>query len=86
MTFDREAILKAGSVRIRVHRTGMFQVLTFTVKRVQIGKDTFVEISTPKMLDRSELERIANETGMPVEAPNGRAMPEGKAAKDFIGL
>lgn len=84
MSFDRETILKSGSVRIRVHRTGMFQVLTFTVKRVQIGQDTFSELYTQKILDRSELERVANETGLPVEAQNGRAMPDGKTAKDFI--
>jgi hypothetical protein len=84
VSFDRETILKSGSVRIRVHRTGMFQVLTFTVKRVQIGQDTFSELYTQKILDRSELERVANETGLPVEAQNGRAMPDGKTAKDFI--
>ena len=86
MSFDRETILKSGSVRIRVHRTGMFQVLTFTVKRVQIGQDTFSELYTQKILDRSELERVANETGLPVEAQNGRAFPDGKSAKDFIGF
>ena len=86
MTFDRDAILRAGSIKIRVHRTGMFQMLTFAVKRIQIGQDTFAELSTPKVLDRGELERVANETGMPVEAPNGRAMPAGRTAKDYIGL
>jgi hypothetical protein len=79
-------ILQDGSVKIRVWRTGMLQLQTFTVKRVKIGQSEFVELFLPKILDRSELQKVANEVGLPVEAENGRAMPEGKGEKDFIGL
>jgi hypothetical protein len=79
-------ILQDGSVKIRVWRTGMLQLQTFTVKRVKIGQGEFVELFLPKILDRSELQKVANEVGLPVEAENGRAMPNGKGEKDFIGL
>lgn len=79
-------ILQDGTVKIRVWRTGMLQLQTFTVKRVKIGQSEFVELFLPKILDRSELQKVANEVGLPVEAENGRAMPEGKGEKDFIGL
>jgi hypothetical protein len=79
-------IIRDGSVKIRVWRTGMLQLQTFRVKRVKIGQQEFVELFLPKLLDRSELQKVANEVGLPIEAENGRAMPEGKGEKDFIGL
>ena len=45
-----------------------------------------MELFLDRLLDRSELQRVANEIGLPIEAENGRAMPEGKGEKDFIGL
>jgi hypothetical protein len=79
-------ILASGQVRIRVKRAGMFQYQVFKVKRVKIGSAEFVELYLNRLLDANELARVANETGLPVEAEGMRAFPEGKGAKDFIGL
>ncbi|MGC8651757.1 MAG: hypothetical protein ACP5UH_00690 [Candidatus Micrarchaeia archaeon] len=83
---DVKGILARNEIKIRVKRTGMYQVLTFTVRRVPLGDTYFVELYTKKVLDISELKRVANETGLPVEAENGRAFPEGKGATDFVGM
>ena len=77
-------ILKEGSIKIRVKRTGMFQVQTFTVRDVKFGSDYFYELYIDKVVELPELERIANEIGIAVEASNGRVFPEGKSAKDFL--
>lgn len=83
---NAESILHEGQARIRVKRAGMFQYMVFKVKRVRIGTGEFVELYSERMLDASELARVANETGLPVEAEGRRAFPEGTGAKDFIGL
>jgi hypothetical protein len=79
-------ILADGGIRIRVQRVGMLQFQIFTVKKVGIGKDYFVELFLNKIIDRSEIQRLANEIGLPVECENGRAMPEGKGMHDFLNL
>jgi len=80
-------IISDGSVRIRVRRSGMLQFQVFKIKKVAAGKDDyFVELFLDRVIDMSELQRVANETGLPVEAENGRAFPEGKGAKDFLDL
>jgi hypothetical protein len=77
-------IIKQGSISIRIKRAGMLQFQTFKIRRIVLGKEQFVELYLPKIVDISELHRIANELGLPVEAENGQAFPEGKGAKDFI--
>lgn len=72
-----------GSIKIRVKRSGMFQQLTFSTKTVAFGNMEFIELFTERIVDTSELLRVANEIGLPVEAPNGRAFPAGTSAKDF---
>lgn len=79
-------IIEAGSIKVRVSRSGMLQQLTFTIKRVRLGQDEFVELYVGRVLDMPELKRVANETSLPVESENGRAFPEGMGAKDFLGL
>ena len=80
-------IVSDGSVRLRVRRSGMLQFQVFRIKRVPAGKDDyFVELFLDRVIDMSELQRVANDTGLPVEAENGRAFPEGSGAKDFLGL
>lgn len=79
-------IIEDGSIKVRVRRTGMLQVITLQVRRVSIGGTHFVELYFKRVLDRNELARVANELGLPVEAENGRAFPEGKGAKDFLDL
>jgi hypothetical protein len=79
-------IIAEGSIRIKVKRTGMYQFQIFKVKRVRLGADQFVELFLDRVLDRSEIQRLANELGLPVEAENGRALPDGMGEKDFINL
>ena len=78
--------MKNGSAKIRVVRSGMFQQMTFTVRRVQLGNITYVELGIDRQVDMSELTRVANEIGLPIEAPNGKAFPKGTSATDFAGL
>ena len=80
-------IISDGSARIRVRRSGMLQFKVFKIKRIPAGKDDyFVELFLDRVIDMTELQRVANDTGLPVEAENGRAFPEGKSAKDFLNL
>lgn len=83
---DAKRILQEGKVRVRVRRSGMLQVITLEVRRVKIGGTQFAELYFKRVVDRNELARVAEELGLPVEAENGRAFPEGKGAKDFLGL
>lgn len=46
-------IILAGTFRARVKRSGMLQMLTFTVKRVDIGSDHFTELYTHRTMDMS---------------------------------
>lgn len=79
-------IIRSGNVKIRVKRSGMFQQLTFKVRKVKVGNIEYTELYTDRMLDMSEIVRVAKETGLPVQAQNGRAFPEGTSASDFQGL
>ncbi|HII10116.1 MAG: hypothetical protein ABSE71_02380 [Candidatus Micrarchaeaceae archaeon] len=80
-------IIADGSVRLRVRRSGMLQFQVFKIKKVPAGKDGFfVELFLDRVIDMSELQRVANETGLPVEAENGRAFPTGLGANDFMDL
>ncbi len=81
----KEAIAR-GSFKIRVVRNGMFQQLTFSVKRTQLGNVTYVELATERLVDVSELTKIADDIGLPVEAQNGRAFPKGTSATDFADV
>lgn len=80
-------IIRNGSIRLRVKRSGMLQYLVFKIKKIPIGKnDYYVELFVDRVLDMSELQRVAIETSLPVESENGRAFPEGKGAKDFLNV
>lgn len=81
---NADRIIKEGSVKVRVKRSGMLQVLTFTIKYINLGSGKFVELHTDRVLDMSELQRVAEETGLPVEADKKRAFPAGRMAKDFM--
>ncbi len=83
---NAKRILQAGKANIRVRRSGMYQVMPFVVKRIRAGQEEFVELFLDRIVDMPEIIRVANETGLPVEAQNGRAFPDGKSAKDFIGF
>ncbi len=79
-------IIKGGAYRARILRGGIIQQFTFTVKKAKNGNIEYAELYTSRMVDLSELMRIADETGLPVEAENGRAFPKGTAASDFQSL
>lgn len=83
MDVEAAEIVRRGEVRIRVRRSGMLQFQVFKVKRVEHGGVRFVELFLNRVLDMSEMQRVSNETHLPVEAENGRAFPEGKGAIDF---
>ncbi len=83
---EAQSILKRGEVKLRVVRSGMFQQMTFKVKRVTHGNITYVELHTERQIDLSELSRIANEVGLPAESQNGRAFPKGTSAENFQNL
>ncbi|MGC8710247.1 MAG: hypothetical protein ACP5RF_01380 [Candidatus Micrarchaeia archaeon] len=77
-------IIVRGSIKVRVRRSGMLQQLTFSIKKVKVGDLEYVELYTNRIVDTSELLRVSEETGLPVEAPNGKAFPKGTAASDFV--
>ena len=76
-------VIRQGSIKIRVVRSGMAQQITFRVRESSYGTIKYVEIFTEKTIDLSNLSRIASEIGLPVSAQNGRAFPEGKGMADF---
>ncbi len=78
-------IIRQGSVKLRVNRSGMFQQITFTVKRTRLGNIEYVELFTDRTIELTELTKISEETGLPVEATNGKAFPKGTSASDFTG-
>ncbi len=81
-----ESILKEGELKLKVKRAGMLQFITFHIKKIPTGNFEYPELYSERVIDISELIRIANEVGLPVEAHGVRAFPDGKGAKDFINL
>jgi hypothetical protein len=75
--------IKNGTIKIRVKRSGMFQQLSFNVHKVSVGDIAYLELFTERVVDSSEISRVAEELGMPIAAANGKAMPKGKTASDF---
>ncbi len=78
-----QEVIRQGSVKLRVNRSGMFQQITFTVRKVKLGNIEYVELFTDRIIELAELAKIAEEVGLPAEASNGRAFPKGTAATDF---
>ena len=78
----KEAILQ-GSVRIRVTRGGVGQQVTFRVRQKDFAGTKYFELFTDRIIALTELENIANDVGLPVEAPNGEAFPTGTGRSDF---
>lgn len=79
-------IVKEKGIRFKVKRAGMLQYLVFKIKKVFVGKDYYIELHVDRLLEFSELQRVANETHLPVEAENGRAFPQGMGANDFLNI
>lgn len=83
---NREEILKAGSIDIRVKRAGMLQVLTFKIEREPSPAGPVPYLTIDKFLETPELLRIAEESQLPVKSKGGKFFPRGKMSKDFAGL
>ena len=79
-------IMGRGAIKIRVMRSGMYQQITFTVKRIVNGNITYVVLSAGRQIDVSELSRVAEEIGLPIEAQNATAFPKGTSSVDFMGF
>ncbi|MGI0141701.1 MAG: hypothetical protein ACREBF_03580 [Candidatus Micrarchaeales archaeon] len=86
LTQQAKQAIEHGTIKIRVKRSGMYQQLTFTIKKADTGNISFVELFTERIIDTSELLRMATEIGLPIEAPNGKAFPKGTSAQDFSSL
>lgn len=78
-----EEIIRQGSVKLRVNRSGMFQQMTFSVRKAKLGNIEYVELFIDRVIELAELAKIAEEVGLPVEASNGRTFPKGTGASDF---
>jgi hypothetical protein len=81
-----KGIVRNGSVKLRVVRSGMYQQLTFTVRKVSLGGISYLELYTDRTVDTAEIIRVAEEVGLPVEAQNCKAFPKGTSASDFQNL
>ncbi|MCL5433480.1 MAG: hypothetical protein M1538_00690 [Candidatus Marsarchaeota archaeon] len=84
MYYDISRIMKEGKIKIRVNRSGMYQLQTFTIRYIDAGDEHFAELFLDKVLDIKELQRVADEVGLPIESQSGRAFPKGKGATDFL--
>ena len=78
-----QEVLRQGSIKLRVNRGGMFQQITFKTKIARLGNIEYSELFTDRLIELSELAKIAEEIGLPVESPNGKAFPKGTSAADF---
>jgi hypothetical protein len=78
-----QRVIKDGGIKLRVNRSGMFQQITFTVRKAKLGNIEYIELFTDRIIELTELAKISDEVGLPVEAPNGRAFPKGTGAADF---
>ncbi|MDE1761965.1 MAG: hypothetical protein KGH78_02100 [Candidatus Micrarchaeota archaeon] len=81
----RQAI-QNGSIKIRVKRSGMYQQLTFHARKALMGNVEFIELFTDRIVDTSELLKVAEDFGLPIEAPNAKVFPKGTSAQDFSSL
>jgi hypothetical protein len=76
-------IIRQGAIKLRVSRSGMFQQITFRVRKAKMGNIEYVELFTDRQIELAELSKISEEMGLPAEAPNGKAFPHGTSAMDF---
>ena len=86
LTSQARQAMQNGSIKIRVKRSGMYQLLTFRIKKAQNGNVDFIELFTDRIVDTSELLKVSEDIGLPVEAPNAKVFPKGTSAQDFSSL
>lgn len=78
-----KGVIAAGSVKERVNRGEMFQQITFKVTTKTVANVSFIELYTDKAINTTELERISNLFGLPVEAAGLTSFPRGTSSLDF---
>lgn len=81
-----KAALKAGEARVRLKRIGMMQFVVFKIRRIKLGGGEFPVLHSEKVIELGELQRVADEIGLPISSQDRTAFPEGTGAKDFLGL
>ncbi len=86
ITNTAKDIIKKGEIVLEVNRSGITQKLTFKIKRIKVSNVEYVELFSDKLVGFSELQRLSNETGLPIESNNIKAFPTGLGIKDFINL
>ena len=79
-----EQIVQRGFFKIRLKRSGMYQIIPFkvTFETLPIGRVPF--LTTEKIVDMPELVRVCEEYKFPILAKNGKIFPSGKGAADFV--
>ncbi|MCD6279774.1 hypothetical protein J7J26_03325 [Candidatus Micrarchaeota archaeon] len=78
-------MLRLGNIiKIRVKRSGMFQLITFSVVREQMQIGAVCMLKTDKKVDLSELRRVAELYNMPVKDKDNLVVPNGKHLTDFV--
>lgn len=82
---SRSVVLKKGKVEIEVMRAGSRQKIEFTVEREQTPVGKVPYLTTERIIDLTELLRVAAEYDLPVKAPTGKFFPPGKKAIDYAG-
>lgn len=82
----RANILKKGVAEIDVMRAGNRQKIEFRIERedTPVGKVPY--LSTERIIDLTELLRLAAEFDLPVKAPSGKFFPPNKKAIDYAKL
>ncbi|MGC9037303.1 MAG: hypothetical protein ACP5GD_03520 [Candidatus Micrarchaeia archaeon] len=77
-----ESIVKRGFYEARLSIAGLVQKIRFSVTTKE-GAQAYLVLHTDKLVGLADLVKIAEETHLPVESPNGIAFPKGKTSKDF---
>ncbi len=79
---DKEKILKEG-ITVRVKRSGMFQRVTLNPITEKKAGMQIRMLESKRTIDLQEVERLVQEIGLPIKAPNGLFIPKGKMLNDF---
>lgn len=80
----RAQIIRKGSVEIDVTRQGSRQKIEFKVEKEETPVGKVPYLVTERIVDLSELLRVASEYDLPIKAPNGKFFPPGKKATDYV--
>ena len=76
--------VEGKSVILRVNRGGMFQRIVFKMVGERSPAGKYKLLVTDRQLPVNELQRLADETGLPLRAASMTVFPKGKSSKDFL--